>query len=481
MVIVSRQTREQLNIAQKTIFVKHMYLKWDEQTIKDFSPENINTMYDRGFVFTRPSEGHMEQTRSVRIDLSAFELSSENRRILRKTEGLELHVQTLPLIDYDWTIGKLAKDFYETKFGPGVFSANKVKELLIAGRKDFNRLFVYTLNGESVGYCIAVETPEIIHYSYPFYNLETVPKDMGLGMMTRAILSTKENGKKYIYLGGLQRQSDTYKLQFNSIEWFSDNKWFKQNKNTERAIENILKYQTFAKYYEKQFSKFYDENNKTSKSGDEFNDYFFANSYIPEFEKWLNWAEKIKDKNGKTILDKRPNINGKPKQQWTDLNEIGAGYYLNKLGYNFVSYQPFPQGQGDYILEKNGIKFIVEIKDVHNIEAISHIYTPEIPENGSVLYLQNTVKKYTEIKNDIAKINNLLKYKDNDYKIMYLFIVNDTLSCPLTSLVKNNKISVIEEQTKQLIRKTNLKNIDSLGLMIPTEDNRYELVEFKIE
>ncbi len=205
-----------------------MYLKWDEQTINDFSPENINTMYDRGFVFTRPSEGYMEQTRSVRIDLSAFELSSENRRILRKTEGLELHVQTLPLTDYDWIIGKLAKDFYETKFGPGVFSANKVKELLTAGRRDFNRLFIYTLNGESVGYCIAVETPEIVHYSYPFYNLETAPKDIGLGMMTRAILSAKENGKKHIYLGSAQRESDTYKFQFSGIEVFEKTIWKSQ-------------------------------------------------------------------------------------------------------------------------------------------------------------------------------------------------------------------------------------------------------------
>lgn len=204
-----------------------MYLKWDEQTITDFSAENIDTMYNRGFVFTRPSEGHMEQTRSVRIDLSAFELSSENRRILRKTEGLELHVQTLPLTDYDWTIGKLAKDFYETKFGPGVFSANKVKELLTAGRKDFNRLFVYTLNDESVGYCIAVETPEIIHYSYPFYNLEAAPKDTGLGMMTRSILSAKENGKKYIYLGSAQRETDTYKFQFSGIEIFEKSEWTK--------------------------------------------------------------------------------------------------------------------------------------------------------------------------------------------------------------------------------------------------------------
>jgi arginyl-tRNA--protein-N-Asp/Glu arginylyltransferase len=204
-----------------------MYLKWDEQTIADFSAENIDTVYNRGFVFTRPSEGHMEQTRSVRIDLSKFELSSENRRILRKTDGLSLTTHPLPYSQYSWEIGKLAKDFYTTKFGDGTFSANKAKELLTSGRNDFNRLFTYSLNEEVLGYCIAVETPDILHYSYPFYNLETAPKDMGLGMMTQAIVWAKENGKKYIYLGSAQRETDTYKFQFSGIEVFEKTEWKK--------------------------------------------------------------------------------------------------------------------------------------------------------------------------------------------------------------------------------------------------------------
>jgi arginyl-tRNA--protein-N-Asp/Glu arginylyltransferase len=202
-----------------------MYLKWDEQTITDFSAENIDTMYNRGFVFTRPNEGRMEQTRSARVDLSKFELSSENRRILRKTEGLMLNVHTLPYSQYNWEIGKLAKDFYTTKFGDGTFSANKAKELLASGRRDFNRLFAYSLNEEVLGYCISVETPDMLHYSYPFYDLETAPKDMGLGMMTRAIVWAKENGKKYIYLGSAQRESDTYKFQFSGIEVFEQTRW----------------------------------------------------------------------------------------------------------------------------------------------------------------------------------------------------------------------------------------------------------------
>ena len=62
------------------------YLSWDNKTIVDFSEKNIEAMYARGYVFTRLGKGAMTQTRSLRIGLDKFELSSENRRVLRKTE-----------------------------------------------------------------------------------------------------------------------------------------------------------------------------------------------------------------------------------------------------------------------------------------------------------------------------------------------------------------------------------------------------------
>jgi len=202
-----------------------MYLKWEEETIKDFGNTTVNQMYNRGFVFTRPTEGAMEQTRSLRIDLSQFELNSENRRVLRKTEELSMKLWPLPCTVYTWEMGKLGKDFYETKFGDGTFSANKIKELLTGDRKDFNGVFVFKIDNKKMGFCIAVETDEMIHYSYPFYDLEHTPKNMGLGMMVRAIQHAKEQKKKYIYLGSFQRESDVYKLQFKGLQFFDSENW----------------------------------------------------------------------------------------------------------------------------------------------------------------------------------------------------------------------------------------------------------------
>ena len=228
-----------------------MYLSWQEKIITDFSDTNINALYNDGFLFTRIGHGVMKQTRSLRINLAQFVLSSENRRVLKKNETLKLSVSPLPYREYHWKIGKLAKDFYETKFGPKTFGANKVKELLTDPQKsNFNLLLVYKLKNDVVGYCIVRTTDELIHYSYPFYKLPAyakamagkqatsyqLPANIGLGMMTQAVVWAKEQGKKYIYLGSASRPTDTYKLQFSGLEWWDGQKWEENISNLKHIL-----------------------------------------------------------------------------------------------------------------------------------------------------------------------------------------------------------------------------------------------------
>ncbi len=203
------------------------YLNWDTQTITDFSSSHIEKMYDSGYVFTRVDRGVMNKTRSFRIDLGAYVPSSENRRILRKSEHLTLTVADIPYADYSWEIGKLAKDFYE-KFGDNVFSANKAKEIVTDGSKtNFNKLLIFTdiKTGTPVGYVISRETNHTLHYSFPFYIEDPADPSRGLGMMTKTLDWAKSQGKTYVYLGSLQRPTDTYKLQFLGGEWFDGTTW----------------------------------------------------------------------------------------------------------------------------------------------------------------------------------------------------------------------------------------------------------------
>lgn len=221
---------------------KHEYLIWDKKTITDFLPANVSKAYFDGYVFTRIDRGVVYKTRSLRINLNEFELSSENRRILRKTEGLELTYTNLPIKaeNYNWKIHKLGKDFYDSKFGNGTFSAAKIKQLVTNSESsNFNILFKYIFKEEIVGYVIAYQNSEMIHYSYPFYDLERYPSNFGMSMMIKAILWSKEHLHNYIYLGSASRPSDKYKLQFKGLEWFDEIAWTKDLEKLKQEISTI--------------------------------------------------------------------------------------------------------------------------------------------------------------------------------------------------------------------------------------------------
>lgn len=209
------------------------YLHWDEKKIDE--SDDINKLYDKGYVFTRIEKGIMHQTRSVRIDISRFNLTSENRRILRKGENIMMEIINIPYQDYNWKIGKMAKDFYDKKAN-GAFSANKIKEL-ITTEDNFNTLFKFSDNVSDMGYAISFKNNEMIHYCYPFYEIEKSMKDMGLIMMNKVINFAKENNHKYVYLGSLQRPSDVYKLQFEGIEWFDGEKWKTNTEEVRKVLE----------------------------------------------------------------------------------------------------------------------------------------------------------------------------------------------------------------------------------------------------
>lgn len=202
------------------------YFKTDSKTIDFDNAELVTEMYNQGFVFTRLGKGLMNQTRSLRIDLSKFTLTSENRRILRNSGIFACLFQQLPMHEYNWKIHKLGKEFYEKKFGDGTMSASKIKEMITDMEKsNMNCLFSYQIKDMpldyDVGYSLGYANNELLHYAYPFYDLSVETANIGLSMMLWAIQWAENNNKKYVYLGSVVDQSAKYKLQFNGLQWWN--------------------------------------------------------------------------------------------------------------------------------------------------------------------------------------------------------------------------------------------------------------------
>ena len=89
---------------------------------------------------------------------------------------------------------------------------------------------------DAIGYTICYQNPEILHYCYPFYNIQYPISNIGMAMMLKAIVWAKEQNKKYFYLGSFQRPTDTYKLQFTGLEWWDGKEW----KSNLEELKNTL-------------------------------------------------------------------------------------------------------------------------------------------------------------------------------------------------------------------------------------------------
>lgn len=196
--------------------------------------DSVDTMYQKGFLPTRIGKNNYYLSRNIRVNLKNFSLTSENKRILRKTQNLILENKDLKNFAFEYDIAGLATDYFKKKFKKKIISTQSLKRLFSGDF--FTNVLVYKSENQEVGYCITMETEEILHYAYPFYKSDLISTNTGIGMMTKAIEFAKENNKKYVYLGTAYTLSSLYKTQFKAIEWFDGTDW---NKDLEKLKDKI--------------------------------------------------------------------------------------------------------------------------------------------------------------------------------------------------------------------------------------------------
>lgn len=219
------------------------YLIYNEQTLSSTDDDHkIAEYYDNGWIFGRKHHGYMYQTRSVRVHTGSpeFSLNSENRRILRKSQQLELTFDQVPFPDYSWEIHKLGVGFYTNKFGAGTMSARKIKQMFLdTEANNFNGVLSYSIGSDTIGYCIVYRDDSIMHYCYPFYdlNIENIP--VGIAMMTMALDWAHHQGTKHVYLGTAASPAARYKLQFKQMQWWNQDlsQWSSDIKQLKEIIK----------------------------------------------------------------------------------------------------------------------------------------------------------------------------------------------------------------------------------------------------
>jgi hypothetical protein len=185
-------------------------------------------IFNAGFL---PSSRQLDRfylCRHVRVNLAKFKVSSENRRILRKGEGI--NCQLVPRSQYDYTPERrlFLKTYADIKFGKDVMTSERLDGLF--GSPIISHLLVFTdakTEAEIGVATLYVEGKELAYYYYAFYDLNYYARNLGMFMMTSAVALFAQRGFRQLYLGTCYSRNALYKTQFAGAEFFNGVHWSK--------------------------------------------------------------------------------------------------------------------------------------------------------------------------------------------------------------------------------------------------------------
>lgn len=199
--------------------------------------DNEEKIYENGFLPMRHLKDVYYLSRSLRVNLNLFEPTSENRRILKKTENYSFEMISLSDFKYDLSVQRLCKSYSEEKIGKGIIRTSSIEAVFTNGI--FNKVFVFKerVSRVVVGYAVCFVSDSLLHYAHSFYDLKHYQDNLGMGMMLSAIVWAKENQKKYGYLGTCYEEKALYKTEFKEGEFFNGFKWSGNSEELKELIK----------------------------------------------------------------------------------------------------------------------------------------------------------------------------------------------------------------------------------------------------
>ncbi len=205
----------------------------------------ISNIYKQGFL---PYSADLEKkscifylARSLRIDLSNFADSSENRRVDRKMEVDSVTVNNIPIKEYDiegLDFLKFCKTYILERFPDGAMPMDRFKYIL---NHDLTT-HILEFRGENnalLGVIITSQQENMMHYWYAFFdNSFRANGPIGKWIMWQSIRWAKELELDYIYLGTCYESKSLYKARdFKGVQFFDGEVWNDDLKELKRRVK----------------------------------------------------------------------------------------------------------------------------------------------------------------------------------------------------------------------------------------------------
>lgn len=209
--------------------------------------QELPQIYDRGFL---PYTGNLQiqenifyLARSLRVDLEEFRDTSENRRVDRKVEELNIRLEVFKKSEFDITdpvFIDFCSAYAADRFSGGAMS--KERFLYVLHSAITTHIFYFYNEYRNLGYVLACQEGNMLHYWFAFFDTEYMKShSLGKWMMWRSITWAKENGLAHVYLGTCYGSHSLYKVRdhkgleyFNGAGWSSDMKLLKMRCKTDQ-------------------------------------------------------------------------------------------------------------------------------------------------------------------------------------------------------------------------------------------------------
>ena len=189
---------------------------------------SIETNYNLGLLPQRNNKDLWYFDTSSRSNLLFFQISSENRRIINKTQDFSYFLQPLSTFDYNSTIQKNIHKWIN-QLGWD-FPINSVKKIFT--NHIFNYIYIWKdKNNQIVAYSICYFSSQISHIAYVFYNPKLAHNDLPIRLSLQLVTDSFNSKLKYCYLGRFNAKTKLgyYKRNFPGFQYFTQGQWLSYN------------------------------------------------------------------------------------------------------------------------------------------------------------------------------------------------------------------------------------------------------------
>ena len=188
---------------------------------------SIQDNYSLGLLPQRNNKNFWYQDTSGRSNLSMFSLSSENRRIINKTQDFSYILEPLSSFEYDLTVQKNIHTWIN-QLGWD-FPISSVKKIFT--NHIFNFIYIWkNQQNQVVAYSICYFSKLSSHIAYVFYNPNLSHNNLPIRLVLQTIIDSHDQKLKYCYLGRFSLEVGYYKRNMPGFEYFKDNSWIKYDK-----------------------------------------------------------------------------------------------------------------------------------------------------------------------------------------------------------------------------------------------------------